>query len=332
MNNHYYVFCYSDYNKKVYSELGTVDNCEIIWDPASKEYGKVSYYRKRIIETLLGGCHFRINRPIERLLGIQRMGSPSAKPVLVLNEFSTLAKFPELLEEIKTIRPNIRTVLVLTNIIGSCPESSSYVVNDINNRSDFNCIITFDKQDAEKYGLNYYEGIYSPSTLEYEELKQLETGPQYDLYFCGMDKGRLPMLQRTYSRLSKLGLSCRFDIVTDRDEVLSDGMKLYSKQIPYKTIISRSYNAKAILELLAHPDSYGSTLRTFEAISLRKKLLTNNRYYTEKRWYNKKQFLGIDSPDKTLAEFISEPLKLEDSVDPGELSPKRFIQYIEDVI
>lgn len=332
MKNHYYVFCYSDYNKSVYSELSAVDNCEIIWDPASKECGTITYYKKRIIEILLGVGHFKNKWTIGRLLGIQRMSYPSIKPVLILNEFSTLAKYPELLKEIKTIRPDIKTVLVLTNIIGSCPESSKYVIGDINNRIDYNCIITFDKHDAEKYGLNYYEGVYSPPTLEYEEAGQLEARPQYDLYFCGMDKGRLPMLQSMHSRLSEAGLSCRFDIVTDRDEVISDGLKLYSKQIPYKTIIHRSCNAKTILELLARPDSYGSTLRTFEAISLRKKLLTNNQYYTEKRWYTQKQFLGIDNPDEVLAEFISEPLKLEDSVDPEELSPKRFIQYIEDII
>ena len=135
----------------------------------------------------------------------------------------------------------------------------------------YDASITFNKSDAEKYGILYTD--YWPCILP-EKSFQPENAS--DVFFVGHAKDRLPQILSVYERLADAGLRCDFWITgVPESEQRHSGVIHYNSPIPYGEVCQHVMNTKCVLEILPFGQNY-SSLRPLEALTYRRKLLTTN--------------------------------------------------------
>lgn len=190
-------------------------------------------------------------------------------------------------------------------------------------------IFTFDKKDAKEYGFHYLnEAYYCKVDLPKEK-------PEYDLYFIGQVKrGRGETLKRIYDLGLKHGLKMHFDILLWRDAVEkspfsknSPGVNIFHTPIHYSKVLPRVNKANCILELTQEGQT-AQTLRYFEAVTLNKKLLTNNQNTKNLNFYNKK-YMKISDFSEDDIDFSW--IKKQEKVDfkyKNEFSPVKVLERI----
>ena len=66
-------------------------------------------------------------------------------------------------------------------------------------------VVTFDPEDARRYGLTLVDQVYRDVT----PYRRIDVAEDIDLYFVGQDKGRLPILRRLQSAAERAGLRTR---------------------------------------------------------------------------------------------------------------------------
>lgn len=163
-------------------------------------------------------------------------------------------------------------------------------------------IYTFDKKDAEKYKINYLPQFYW--YFEEEKVKSLNI---YEVMFVGYSKGREKSLLELKTKLEENNLETFFHIVSDKH--IYDRFKKKNKLLSYSEIKETIKKSKCILEIV-NPGQRGLTLRAFEAMFFKKKLITNNSEIKNYEFYNKNNVFLLHE-DKNLLEFLN--LKLDNS-------------------
>ncbi len=132
-------------------------------------------------------------------------------------------------------------------------------------------LITYDKDEAIKYGITYYRNRIYSRLLDVTE----PTVFADDVYYIGYAKDRLETIMRVYKKLTQNGLRCRFDLVgvpAEQQEPLP-GI-CYVEKIPYAESLKRLCSAKCVLEV-SQRGSKSCTMRLPEAITYHRLLLTN---------------------------------------------------------
>lgn len=188
-------------------------------------------------------------------------------------------------------------------------------------------IVTYDRGEAEKYGIHYFEDLTYATMEASIQVDQYEC----DVYFLGYAKDRLDMIHAVYKRLHDAGLKCKFIVcgVDTEDQLESDGL-YYQAPIPYSENIKNVINSKCVLELI-QGDSVAPTLRLKEAQIYKRKLLTNNSTYLNAGFYNSKTISIFDMPDQIDLDFLSTPM--EDSLfDATIYDPIKRIEYFEGLL
>lgn len=145
-------------------------------------------------------------------------------------------------------------------------------------------ILTFDRQDAEKYGFSFAGfHYYSKPDIAFPE-KSL-----YDVYYVGSFKGnRTRLINDTLKHLTANGICCRFDILSNnlkKTEEAAAGINVFRKSLPYRDVLEYTTASNCILEIIQE-NQHGPSLRYFEAVVFNKKLLTNNPYVVDFPYYN----------------------------------------------
>lgn len=171
----------------------------------------------------------------------------------------------------------------------------------------YDTIITFAKEDADRYGFKYCDVI--PMRLPERES---DIPIENDVFFVGANKGRLKIILSMYDTLTTQGLKCKFYIVgVPKDEqVPYDGI-IYNERISYEEVLKHVQASRCVLEILQKGCNYVS-MKTCEAIHYHKKLLTTNMYADRSKLYNEqyirivkdlkdveKEFILRDIPDET---------------------------------
>lgn len=210
-------------------------------------------------------------------------------------------------------------VIILSNPINeNSVQKLSYL------KEMFDLIITWDKEDAEKYNLNYHQSHYSK--LPIDANKTIKS----DVFFIGAEKGRLDKILKVYELLKENGFTCDFNIVgvKDSQKVYEDEIK-YNIPIPYVEVIKRVQNSKCILEILQNGQS-APTLRTLEAITYNKKLLTNNISILNETFYSK-EYISVFSDVNTIdLNFLRRNIGEIDYNYYESISPKALLNFIDD--
>jgi hypothetical protein len=171
-------------------------------------------------------------------------------------------------------------------------------------------VYTFNRPDARSHGIRLLNQVYRHPPVEGLSARAAEP-PLFDVYFLGIDKGRLPALQRLRADFERAGLSTHFHVVADKRKRYSqEDLAWVTRQwLPYSENLRKVSQSRALLELLQSGQG-GATMRSMEAAFLDKKLITDNSELRHTGLYHPSRIfiLGQDDP-ATLRQFIHSPIE-----------------------
>ena len=187
--------------------------------------------------------------------------------------------------------------------------------------------ISYDAIDAQKHGLLYHPTVFSPVTSKSSNHDLL-----YDLYFLGRDKGRLYSLVNICNNARNHGLRCKFIMleIAPKQRIPCDGIVYLNTEISYQQNLEYCAQSKCIIELL-QPNAGSPTFRTWEAIVLNKKLLTNNANIRSTEIYDKRYISFFNDERNIDWEFIKSEDAFPKQKNPYQekIKPIKLIQFIE---
>lgn len=185
----------------------------------------------------------------------------------------------------------------------------------------FDLLLSYDKGDAEKFGLTYHPTVYS----NYKVANDKDV-PESDVYFIGLAKDRLDLILDVFHQLKNKGISCLFYLsgVPSIKQVEEDGLN-YIDKMSYIENLKHVVRTKCILEIV-QGKAKGSTIRTWEAIMYDKKLLTNNLsivndYYFDSNYIRIFNEKFIDVAFLKQNNTYLNPYK-------NQISPNKFLDFI----
>lgn len=220
-------------------------------------------------------------------------------------------------EYLKKKFPNSYHVVYLIDIHAARSLNLSYLKNV------YDEIFIFDKEEAKRLNINYYPLLCS----KYDCLIKNEN-LYSDIVFVGQAKDRLNELFKLFEKLSQYGLKCKFYISGVEKE-----KQKYKDQITYGEFLSPEkafeylYNSQCVLELkVGDCTSYSN--RILEAISYNKKILTNNPYVKENKYYNPAYIQIYDNIENIDKNFFFTDVSINYHYK-GDYSPVNFLAEIE---
>lgn len=157
---------------------------------------------------------------------------------------------------------------------------------------------SFDSEDCRKYGLNFNTTYY------FKDINlPVCHNNKYDVFFCGINKGRKKRLNEIQAVLSKNGLTSLIYLVDEELPV--------SKRLPYlsyEEYLNKLSAAKAILDVLQDGQE-GMTLRVMEALYFNKKLITTQVSIVKEDFYNADNIFIIGKDNWVgIKDFMSRPV------------------------
>lgn len=191
-------------------------------------------------------------------------------------------------------------------------------------RHMFDILVTYDKDDADKYNMLYHPTVYSETKIN----KPNDT-PMTDVFFVGGAKNRMKTILETYDILEKAGLTCYFYVMDAKPPYKQERRGIhYSDDVwlPYEKCVQFVQHSKCVLEIM-QKGAKGETLRTWEAITYGRMLLTNNLSIVESKFYNP-DYISVISEDgdidvEKIRNFECRPNPFKD-----QITPEKFLKYI----
>jgi len=172
-------------------------------------------------------------------------------------------------------------------------------------------VFSFDKNDCEIYGFNYFHGFYPNIKFHNERL-------EFDLFFCGQDKGRKELIYKI----------CKSVDNSKNKILIIDNIK---KNINYSEYINLLIKSKCIIEIRQKGQT-GDTLRTLESIVFSKKIITNNIKIVKEPYYKVENIFVIEDPENINIAKLNDFMKSEyvgiQSSDIESFYPENWIKSI----
>ncbi len=191
-------------------------------------------------------------------------------------------------------------------------------------RDSFDLIISFDHEDAHKYGLNYYPLVFSKYNVPKDD-----SITESDVYFVGKAKDRLDEILAAYEKFRDAGLKCDFYItgVAPEQQKYADEIH-YCGQMSYIENLKHVKATKALLEIMQQ-GGHGYTLRACEAIMYDKKMITNNPEVVNAPFYSPERISVFNNVDDINTEFVLDEPYCVDYCYKEQLSPLKLLEYID---
>lgn len=324
----YYIFGYSDYIKNSLKDILELSN--VVYFDIFKTNNIIKKLIHRIFISRYTYLFSKILMPLcKNMYWQNKFPTTEEIPILILYEINPLSNKQQWINQIKKEYPKVKIVYIFTNIID---KHRKWRLEQINKqRKLYDLILTFNKKDAEKYKMDYYEGVFSPINID---KTLINNAKESDVYFCGVEKGRLPFLISIYEYLNSRGVKCHFDIIfaKESEKKYYEGINYHNCLINNKKMLANVIKSKCILEVMVDTTQPGSSLRMCESVAFKKKLITNNPFVKEKNFFNPKQMQYFKNPTDINIEFIYKNLKQEEFLRYDLLSPVKLLDYIEQKI
>ena len=187
---------------------------------------------------------------------------------------------------------------------------------------DFDIVFSFDKKNAEQYGFQHMNTMYS-------RLKGIDCIPKYGIVFIGSDKKRFGIIENVYQRLTNEGTIDKhfFSIFqTDKsNELKYQGKMRINQSMDYKDVIKIVQQSNCILDIVIG-EQVGLSLRAYEAIVYNKKLLTNNPEIFNFQYYDNRFMQYFSRVDEIDVAFVTEKIDVDYGYQ-DEFSPIYFLLY-----
>jgi len=276
----------------------------------------------------------KINRIVNIPLKFLWYKHLSQKKVLINNEKyfiffdnNRLAQDDSFHAYLRRTFPEAKLIYMLSGVYNVSHLKSKNYIERL--RDEFDLVITFDKEDANKYNWGYCPFPYTKVYVEHSYY------PESDVFYVGYAKSesypeRFNCIIDTYSILQAAGLRCDFHIVgVDKKMQKYSNEISYNKPITYQEVLQRVQKTKCILEVI-QPDQTGTTLRVQEAALYKRKLLTNNQYIKVEPWYNSKNIKVFNDPEDIDTNWILSPYEYSSINYEDMFSYKRQLKFIVD--
>lgn len=220
---------------------------------------------------------------------------------------------------IKKKDPRNRIVILHNDLISK--HCAGYKYADIREKADL--AITYDKSEAEKYGIAYFqETTYSKLVQEPENVSF-----EYDVYFLGSAKDRLEKIHESFNYLRQNGFKCKFIVTGVPEEKRIEGIE-YSNGISYEQNLKYVINSRVLLEII-QGGSFDITTRALEAIAYRRKFITDCPLDLGS-YFNEHQLLRFEKVQEINPDFILREFKPE-MFDPRiDLNPMKRLYFIQE--
>ena len=187
----------------------------------------------------------------------------------------------------------------------------------------FDRVITIDEGDAQKYGLEFHPFFYSSIDTEDPSI------PESDCFYVGNAKGRLDEILSVYELLVANGLECDFHIVGVPEEKQKYKESItYNRPMNYDEVVCRTKKSKLLLEIMQDGQTSG-TLREHEAVVYGKKLLTNNRYITNRSFYIPQNISVFENVEAIDTDFIKDINSVEEYPCKELISPRALLEFLQ---
>lgn len=166
---------------------------------------------------------------------------------------------------------------------------------------------SYDQYDCKKYNMQYNTTYY------FSKISIPKVNILYDIFFIGMDKGRINKLLELEKVFQKQGLLSYFHIT--RPEKENANKYKFKDSISYEKVLEIIASSRCILDIVQE-NQHGLTQRPMESIFLRKKLITNDINIQNYDFYNRNNIFIIEKDDfSSLKEFIySEYVELDEKI------------------
>lgn len=191
---------------------------------------------------------------------------------------------------------------------------------------EFDCVITYDKEDAEKYGFIYYPTFMSKYDMP------VDNSNRVDACFWGVEKDRGTIINEVYDLLISNNITCDFFVTRAKN------IKLYSKGIrtakydkPYTQYLHAVNNSSCIVEIM-QKKAVGYSLRTWEALLYGKVLLTNNHSIIDTPYYNPNQIIVFDHPKDIDVKHLQDALRESFVFNSEKISPVLFFKKLDSLL
>ena len=310
----------------------------------SSGYSKVGYYDLTLIDGvqyfhgMKEGIHSRLDLLLQRLTFSEKVNKlvhtpfsnysfsklyctnfKEQKPLVFLffgqNEIIYQSGYVEFLRK---KYPGIKIVLYMIDII-----SRNKKLDFPKSRELFDLILSYDRGDCERYGLEFFPTSYSRFPVP--ENPAIES---FDVYYCGNAKMRGDLIFDTYKKCKGLGMKCKFFITAAPEKKRIDTEDIvYDKYIDYVENLQYVKKAKCILEVM-QTNADGFTPRLWESIIYDRHLLTNNNSIQNSTFYNPLSMHRLEKID-TIKDWIDTPIVTEETTKDA-LSPVHLLRFIDD--
>lgn len=182
-------------------------------------------------------------------------------------------------------------------------------------------VYSFDEEDCKKFNFKYFD-LYSTPEID---LSGKENKGVYYVGNCRTEERRV-LLMSVFEKLRNK-IHCDFYMVGVRLELqkYSDDIT-YNHPLKYRDVISGLGKWNCILELVNSNQS-GNTLRFKEAICYNKKLITNNPYVLQSKYYNPNWIMYFNSVEEINYEWILRDI-IVDYQYSEEFSPNALLDQI----
>jgi hypothetical protein len=212
----------------------------------------------------------------------------------------------EFLSNLKIINPNTIFFLYMWDDVARVP-------NFFENRESYDKIFTFDRIDSKKYNINFLPLFYSDDfVFDSSSTKDI------DLFFSGwMHSDRKNILELIIPILKSNKLNYFIHLYSSRYQVIRIIVKgkLFNKQQNYMSHKKISLENTAFLTTksrivldIQHISQNGQTMRVFEALAAKCKIITTNQDIRFYDFYNENNILIIDRKNPVISnEFFKIP-------------------------
>jgi len=231
---------------------------------------------------------------------------------------------PEYLRYLKRNNPNAKFVKIHRDLLAYWkqrnPQFTDKIVKEI-----FDLNLTYDAIDAEKHGMTYIDEFESKINVP-----KAKNYPLSDVFFAGRAKDRLDKLIQIYDVLENAGLKCDYYLtnVPSYLQTARKGIIYAKKNMPYSKMLYLSVNSRCILEV-NQEGAVGYTSRFLEAVIYNKKLITDNSFITNSKFFNPKYVHCFHNPLEIDANFIKQDVGTINYGYKNEFSPLHLVDLID---
>lgn len=319
MNFKYYILVPQDNEQSVhmYRDLEQYNNAYMIDDKMECHNSVIKmayvFFKKWINLGFFGSTFLRqILQQYEPIWGIN--GNKEDEIVLFINDQRLTRYYFEIIKDLRAKNNNIKLVVHWLNAVDTV-NGELLMERVVQLNPDI--IMTDDPRDAERYGWIFWmDCMSSIRSLNKEESKS-------DVFFVGVAKDRERQIVDAYNILTCAGVRCDFTVVNGKKKIGS----ISKSWINYNMILEKDCNTNCILEIMQKGQT-GYTCRAQEAIVLNKKLLTNNKWIVNSKYYNPRYIKVFERIGKGEIDFAKTRVEVNYGYN-GEFSPCCLIDYLD---